>query len=206
MSERYLVPAQSFYRVEELVKRSRFIVTLARASSVDEAKAFVAGIKEEFPDATHNCWAYAVGAPGDTAQIGFSDDGEPHGTAGRPMLHAILHSDVGEIAAVVTRYFGGVKLGAGGLVRAYSSCVANALTDLPVEEKIIPVEVWVNIDYNRVTQLKRLFDKFEAKVVDEQFSQTAEFGLLMPKELFEAFYAEVVELSAGQAQISCKEE
>lgn len=122
----------AFHRAEETVRRSRFIVTMARVSSPEEAKAFIDRIREEHAGATHNCWAYNAGAPGDTAQVGASDDGEPKGTAGRPMLTALLHSDVGEVAAVVTRYFGGILLGTGGLVRAYQGSVKLGLEGLPV--------------------------------------------------------------------------
>ena len=199
MSERYFIPSLQTYRAEELIKRSKFITTIAHAANIDEAKLFIAEIKAEFPDATHNCWAYAVGPPGDTAQVGFSDDGEPHGTAGRPMLHALLHSNVGELAVVVSRYFGGIKLGAGGLVRAYSGAVANTLSALPVQEKIIPVKLRLQLEYNHITQLKRLFTKYEVKVDEEIFSQNAEYIISMPHEFFSAFNDQVVELTAGKA-------
>ena len=107
---RYPIPA-SLHRVEQEIERSRFITTVAPAPTVEEAKAFIARIREEFPDANHNCWAYVVGPPGSTGMAGMSDDGEPHGTAGRPMLTALLHGNVGDVAVVVTRYFGGTLLG-----------------------------------------------------------------------------------------------
>lgn len=134
MTDAYKVPdlaPGAFHRAEETVRRSRFIVTMARVSSPEEAKAFIDRIREEHAGATHNCWAYNAGAPGDTAQVGASDDGEPKGTAGRPMLTALLHSDVGEVAAVVTRYFGGILLGTGGLVRAYQGSVKLGLEAFP---------------------------------------------------------------------------
>ena len=115
----YKIPA-TLHRTEEKIKRSRFIATVAHASTEKDVKTFISMIKKEFPDATHNCWAYVAGPPGDTARVGMSDDGEPHGTAGKPILTVLLHSEIGEIVAVVTRYFGGTKLGKGGLVRAYS--------------------------------------------------------------------------------------
>jgi Uncharacterized protein family UPF0029 len=127
---RYPVPAQQ-HRVEQVIDRSRFICTVARVQSSEEAQAFIKTMNAEFPDATHNCWAYVVGAPGSTDRVGMSDDGEPHGTAGRPMLTVLLHSGVGEIAAVVTRYYGGTKLGTGGLVKAYSGAVQEALAGMP---------------------------------------------------------------------------
>jgi uncharacterized YigZ family protein len=132
---RYPIPAAR-HRVEEEILRSRFVTTLAYAPTVEEARAFIDEVRVEFDDASHNCWAYVVGQPGSTAQNGMSDDGEPHGTAGRPMLTVLLHSGVGDIAAVVTRYFGGTLLGKGGLVRAYSGGVQYALESLPTAEKV----------------------------------------------------------------------
>src|SRR5690349_3350547 len=134
-ARRYLVPAR-VHRVEQEVQKSRFVTTAAPAPTVEEARAFIARVREEFPDATHNCWAYVAGPPGSTAQVGMSDDGEPHGTAGRPMLTVLLHSGVGDICAVVTRYFGGTLLGTGGLVKAYSGGVQLALVDLPTIERV----------------------------------------------------------------------
>ena len=127
-----------FHRVEQTIKRSRFICTAAHVTSPEEAKAFIDQIREEFSDARHNCWAFAAGAPGATAQVGMSDDGEPHGTAGRPMLTVLLHCGVGEIAVVVTRYFGGILLGTGGLIRAYQGTVKFALETLPTAERSSP--------------------------------------------------------------------
>ena len=119
---RYLIPAGR-HRVEQEVQRSRFLTTVEPVASAEEARAFVARVSAEFPDANHHCWAFVVGPPGSTASVGLSDDGEPHGTAGRPMLTALLHGGVGDIAAVVTRWFGGELLGKGGLVRAYTGGV-----------------------------------------------------------------------------------
>ena len=112
-----LAPGE-IHREEEVIRRSRFIVSMARVQGPDQAKAFIERIRAEHPDATHNCWAFQAGPAGSTAFAGCSDDGEPKGTAGRPMLTVLLHCGVGEIAAVVTRYFGGTLLGTGGLVHA----------------------------------------------------------------------------------------
>src|SRR4051812_21661975 len=116
--ERYPIPAAR-HRAELTIERSRFICTIAHAAEPDDAHAFIREMNAEFGDATHNCWAFVAGPPGDTNRIGMSDDGEPHGTAGRPMLTVLTHSGVGDIVAVVTRYYGGTKLGTGGLVKAY---------------------------------------------------------------------------------------
>src|SRR5215203_6291897 len=95
----YPIPAGE-HRTRDEISRSRFIATVAPAATVEEAQAFVARIRAEFPDATHNCWAFLVGPPGSTGRVGMSDDGEPHGTAGRPMLSGLVHAQVGDIAAV----------------------------------------------------------------------------------------------------------
>ena len=103
MGDRYPIPAGE-HRAQQEISRSRFIATIAPAATVEDAQAFIARMRAEFPDATHNCWAFVVGPPGSTGRVGMSDDGEPHGTAGRPMLTVLLHSGVGAGAAVGTRY------------------------------------------------------------------------------------------------------
>ena len=200
MSRRYLIPATN-HRVEDSIKRSRFIATAAHAPDADSAKAFIAGIKEEFSDATHNCWAYGAGPPCDTAQVGMSDDGEPHGTAGKPMLSTLMHSDVGEIAVVVTRYYGGTKLGTGGLVRAYSSMVNLVLESLPTKEKVETVALTVTIPYQSVTLFKRMLPGFEAEIENEEFSADAAFSLVMPVEHVPSFTKQLAKLTDGRGHI-----
>ena len=159
---RYPVPA-GVQRVEEEIKRSRFITTVGPAPTLEAARAFIAQVSAEFADASHNCWAYVVGPPGSTSQVGMSDAGEPHGTAGRPMLNVLLHSGVGDIVAVVTRYFGGTLLGTGGLVKAYSGGVQLGLQTLPVVEKVAMAEVMVVIDYSAVTPFQRLLPDYRGR-------------------------------------------
>lgn len=171
-------------RFEEEIKRSRFITTLARADSRERALAFVEAIRKEFPDARHNCWAYAAGRPGDTAQIGQSDDGEPHGTAGRPMLNQLLYGGVGELAAVTTRYFGGIKLGTGGLTRAYQNGVKEALLLLPTAEKKVLCRALVEVEYAHVDRFYRLLPQFQARVAGEDFGSSALFTIELPEDCF----------------------
>ena len=200
MSTGYLIP-QAAHRVEETIKRSRFIATAAHAPTEDEARAFIARVRSEFPDANHNCWAYLIGPPGDTARIGMSDDGEPHGTAGRPMLHVLVHSGVGEVAAVVTRYFGGVKLGKGGLVRAYSGLVKLALETLPTAEKITPARLRLTVAYSHVDALKRFLETSVAKVEDEEYGAEVAVTVMLGLEQAEEFKAAVVELTNGEVRM-----
>ena len=131
----YLIP-KSAVVFEEEIKKSRFITYLQHTEGLEQAKAFWAEIKSQNPNARHHCWAAVAGKPTDSQQLGFSDDGEPAGTAGKPMLSALQGSQVGEISAVVVRYYGGILLGTGGLVRAYGNGVQQALKLLETERKV----------------------------------------------------------------------
>ncbi len=184
-SARYLIPkleTHAIHRTELNIKGSLFLCSMGHAHEVEQAKAFVDSVKKEFADATHNCWAFAVGPPKDTARVGFSDDGEPHGTAGRPMLTVLHHSGVGELVCVVTRYFGGTKLGTGGLVRAYQGAVQENLLSLPTQERIDPAHITVVIEYTHIENVRRLLPSFEAKILQEDFGADATFTLYLPKE------------------------
>ncbi len=198
-SSRYPVPAGR-HRVEEEIRRSRFITTVAPAASPAEAAAVIDRVSAEFSDATHNCWAYLVGPPGSTDRIGMSDAGEPHGTAGRPMLNALLHSDVGDVVAVVTRYFGGTKLGTGGLVRAYGGCVQHALATMPRGERVDLATVAVAVDYPRVAAVQQLFAAFEVQVISQQFATDARFELRLPEGNAARFRHAVLDATRGQAR------
>jgi len=200
MSQRYPIPAAR-HRVEEEILRSRFITTVGPAPTVEEARAFIAAVQAEFADANHNCWAYVVGAPGSSGQIGLSDDGEPHGTAGRPMLTVLLHSGVGDLVAVVTRYFGGTLLGKGGLVKAYSGGVQAALQTLPLIEKVPKAMITAVLEYGALTGMRRLLPQYEAEVLDEEFAADITVRILLPEAHAEAFCAALVDLTHGQALI-----
>jgi uncharacterized YigZ family protein len=145
--------------------------------------------------------AYVVGPPGSTAQIGMSDAGEPHGTAGRPMLTVLLHSGIGDICAVVTRYFGGILLGKGGLVRAYSGGVQLALQSLPTTEKVELTRLTVVVDYSAVTPFKRLLPDFEAEVLAEEYASDITYRLRLPAEHRLQLEAALIELTQGQVLI-----
>ena len=198
MSARYPIPAR-VHRVEETIQRSRFITTAAHAPDADAAHAFIEHVREEFPDATHNCWAFVAGAPGSTTHIGMSDDGEPHGTAGKPMLTTLLHSGLGEIVAVCTRYYGGVKLGTGGLGRAYSGGVKLVLESLPTEEKVERVTVDVIVGYPDVDALQRLVAEMEVLVEAEEYGADVRYRCGVPAPALEAFRRALADATSGSA-------
>lgn len=195
----YPIPTGT-HRVQDTIKRSRFITTVSHARTTEDAQAFISSIREEFPDATHNCWAFVAGPPGDTAHIGMSDDGEPHGTAGRPMLTTLLHSNVGQIVAVCTRYYGGVKLGTGGLSRAYSGGVSLALQELPTEIKVDRVGVTITVDYSFGDGVRRRFGEFGTLVQDEAFGADVTWRLGVPVGQVVALRAMVADATNGTAR------
>jgi uncharacterized YigZ family protein len=198
---RYAIPAAT-HRVEESVRRSRFVTTVAHAPSPEAARTFIDGIRAEFPDATHNCWAYVAGPPGSTAMVGMSDDGEPHGTAGRPMLETLLHSGVGEVAAVVTRYFGGAKLGKGGLQRAYAAGVRLALETLPRTERVDRVDAVVEIEYGALEPVRRISQELDVAIRDEAFAEDVRLDVAVPAGSMARFAEAVAEATGGRGRVT----
>ena len=198
---RYPVPAGR-HRAEQTIERSRFICTLAPVTTPEEAQAFIRELNAEFPDATHNCWAYVAGPPGSTGRIGMSDAGEPHGTAGRPMLTVLLHSVVGDVAAVVTRYYGGVKLGTGGLVKAYGGAVQLALETMPRAERVDWAELRVAVGYPSVTAVQQLLPAHEAEVLAEEYGADVRYRLRVPRPGLPALRAALLDATRGRAEVA----
>lgn len=178
--ERFLIPAatpSAPYITRLSIKKSRFVTQTCHCSSDAGAKEYIAAIRSANSDASHNCWAYVAGPPGDTAHIGSSDDGEPRGTAGRPMLNILLHCKIGQICVVVSRWFGGIKLGVGGLVRAYQDCVQENLATLPLKEAFETSSWELKLDYAHVAQARRILQDFEVDLCQEAYSENACFIL-----------------------------
>lgn len=201
---RYPIPAEPF-RCEIEVKHSRFITTIEPTDTAEAALTFISRIKQEFPTASHNCWAYLIGPPGSTDRIGLSDDGEPHGVAGKPMLTTIQHSDIGDIAVVVTRYFGGTKLGKGGMVKAYTLAVKTALEQIKLAEKIDWMELSIKIGYPLLENLERLLPEFEAELIEKQFAEKIYLTLKLPAENLAVFQTRLTDLSSGQIEFQEQE-
>lgn len=194
------------FRVEQTIKRSRFIASVGHTPGVEEAKAFIEQIKAEFEDARHNCWAYCAGAAGSTDRIGASDDGEPHGTAGRPMLTAVTHSGIGEVTVVVTRYFGGILLGTGGLVKAYQSSVKMALEGVPTRVRTKTKRIKFSVEHRFVNQVLRKIEAVNGRTLEKNFDMGADFDVEIPEDLAETFAKELEELTRGALLIEFVEE
>ena len=197
---RYMVPAAR-HRVERTIQRSRFICTIQRVADAPSAQALLRELNAEFQDATHNCWAYVAGPPGSTNVIGMSDAGEPHGTAGRPMLTVLLHSDVGEIAAVVTRYYGGTKLGTGGLVKAYGGIVQLALEELPKAEWVDYVDAVVSVGYPSVSAIQRAIASLGAEVIENEYAAQVRYRLRVPRANVAALITAVADATSGEGRL-----
>ena len=185
---------------EEEIKKSVFITYLARTASIDEAKAFVAEIKTKHSDARHNCWGFVAGRPEDSMKWGFSDDGEPSGTAGKPILAQLSGSGIGEITAVVTRYSGGIKLGTGGLVKAYGGGVQQALKLIETEEKRITAHVILHCDYNLVSLVETLLNQFEGQQVNADHSDKVVMTLELDKRVITEFKTAVINKSGAKIE------
>lgn len=192
---RCLVPAKETRR-EIQVSNSRFIATIAPTFSVDEAKAFIQRVKNEFSDATHNVPVFIIGH-GASVTAHSSDDGEPSGTAGRPALAVLQGSELGDAAAVVTRYFGGSKLGTGGLVRAYSEAIRSVLEVLQRAEKIATCTCQIAMPYALFERVRLLSEAHRGIIRNEIFAAevtvTAEFATAN----FADFQQALKELSHG---------
>lgn len=191
----YLVPVATV-RVETVVVNSRFITLAGRVETVDAAKAFIAAVRTEFPDANHHVYAFRVGH-GSSVIDGVSDDGEPSGTSGPPVLAVLRGSDIGDIAIVVTRYFGGTKLGTGGLTRAYSEAARTVLAELPLERKIAWSKLAADMPYSLYELVSRLLPTYEAVVEDQEFGALVTLYFRVPTAHADALSAAIVELSSG---------
>lgn len=187
-------------RTEIRVLNSRFIASAAPTASVEEARAFIAEIRAEMPDATHHVYAYVIGHGATTTQ-GLSDDGEPSGTAGRPVLAVLRGSGLGDVTVVITRYFGGTLLGTGGLVRAYGDAARAVLDILPREEKVERRTLIVAVPYAAYEAARRLLAAHRGGVEAEEFAADVTLLVLLPLAELEAFTAALREATAGQALV-----
>jgi uncharacterized YigZ family protein len=188
-------------RTDMRVSNSRFIATVAPADSVEAARAFIAEIRAEMPDASHHVYAYIIGH-GATTTLGMSDDGEPSGTAGRPVLAVLQGSGLGDVALVVTRYFGGTLLGTGGLVRAYGDAAKAVLALVPREQKIARCTLAVTVPYAAYETVRRIAEAHAGSMADETFAADVMLHVLLPVAEAQAFSDAVREATAGQARIA----
>lgn len=196
--KRYPIPAAET-RAEIEVVNSRFIATLAPVFNVEQARAFITRIRAEFADASHNVPVFLVGH-GTSVTAHSSDDGEPSGTAGRPALAVLQGSGLGDVAVVITRYFGGTKLGTGGLVRAYSDAVRAVLEVTQHAEKIPTHTVMAEFAYTYVERVRQLVSACAGQILDEDFGADVTITARFMIERFGEFQSGLSELTRGSVQ------
>jgi uncharacterized YigZ family protein len=196
VASNYLVPTGT-QRAETTVANSRFIATVGKVESIEDTKAFLSQIRAEMLDASHHVYAFRIGYGNSTIE-GMSDDGEPTGTAGPPVLSVVRGSKVGDVIIVVTRYFGGTKLGTGGLVRAYTEAAHIAFNNLQTEEKIEKVLLGIEAPYSFYEQIKRMVDAHHGEIQEETFEASVTILGEFPKVDVEAFSEALRDLTAGR--------
>ncbi|MBO4291655.1 MAG: YigZ family protein [Lachnospiraceae bacterium] len=178
-------------------KKSRFIATVRRCGSEEEATAFIEEMKKKYWDARHNCSAFCIGSRGELTRC--SDDGEPSGTAGRPMLEVLLGAGLRNVAVVVTRYFGGVLLGTGGLVRAYTQAVKEGIAACETGVMRPGIELRIQTDYNGIGKILYLLGQKGIEPLESEYGEKVMLRILLPREEENAFREEVTEATAGRA-------
>ncbi|RIY33692.1 YigZ family protein [Psittacicella gerlachiana] len=182
---------------EEEIKKSKFITYLAKVENLEQAREFVNNLRREHPKAVHVCWATVAGLPHDQLQYFSSDDGEPSGTAGRPMLNSLINSQIGFIVAATVRYFGGILLGTGGLCKAYGNGVQQALklaqTQIELERELY----FVTCSYEQLNLVQSLLNQFNAKIEYQEFMEEVTTEFALPTENVQAMQELLLDRSAG---------
>lgn len=186
------------------IQRSRFLCTVARVETAERATDFIAAIRKSHWDATHNCSAFRIGP--DAEQQRSSDDGEPAGTAGVPMLEVLTRRELTDTVAVVTRYYGGIKLGAGGLVRAYGRAVGETLDDIGTVLRVPHATVHITVDHPTAGKLENELRSTGRKVSNIEYGSEVRFTVLVPTNSSPAFEHWLAEHTAGRAIIEFSDE
>lgn len=184
-------------------KKSRFIATVRPVESEEEAAAFIEEMKKKYWDASHNCSAFVIGQKAELTRC--SDDGEPSGTAGRPMLEVLLKEGICNAAVVVTRYFGGTLLGTGGLVRAYSSAVKQGILASSIGTMRYGVRLLIDTDYNGVGKIQYILGQKKIVPQDSIYAERVQFLVLLPVEEAEPLKKEITEATSARAVITEQE-
>lgn len=187
------------FRIETVIKKSRFITTLTPIKDAQDAEMKLSAIRAEFKDATHNCYAYI--GDNNSGVMRYSDDGEPQGTAGAPMLEVLKRRGLGFTLAVVTRYFGGIKLGANGLVGAYTDSVVNALDNVDIAEFKLSAIASVSVVYALDKRIVALIDSI-GKVIDKDYGTYIKYTFAVPIEFIDTIKTFILNMTLGNGEIS----
>lgn len=201
MNDPYLVINKTASFSEE-IKKSRFITYLAHVDSKQVALAYLQSIKVLHKEARHHCWAYVAASPKNSVLMGCSDDGEPKGTAGKPMMALLQGCQIGEIMAVVVRYSGGIKLGTGGLVRAYSNGIQQLLPQIETVEKRFYQQYQVSCDYAQMAQLESLLVNGVGRIVQIDYLQSVDAKIEIDLQQITLFIKQLESLTQGKVRVN----
>jgi uncharacterized YigZ family protein len=183
---------------QEEIKKSRFITYLAHIEGKQQAMDYLQSIKALHKEARHHCWAYIGAGPKDSVQMGCSDDGEPKGTAGKPMLAQLQGTNVGEIIAVVVRYSGGIKLGTGGLVRAYSNGIQQLTAQMETVEKRFYQQYQLHCDYAQMALIENLLANISGRIVQVEYLQSVNALIEVDQQFTQPFLEQLNSLTQGK--------
>lgn len=192
-------------RADLEIKKSQFIAFAYPVTSRDEAMFHVEQLRLEFPDARHHCWAYIIGDPNNTTSAGFDDDGEPNGTAGRPILNVLQHKAIGNVIIIIVRYFGGIKLGAGGLTRAYAASAQLAVDEMQLVAFVPKSTLMIETDFANEAQCRYIATQLDGVIGEVNYSQTVSLPITIADENIAALkenlavYGKVIEISIESA-------
>ncbi|MGB2693266.1 MAG: YigZ family protein [Thermodesulfobacteriota bacterium] len=199
-SSSYLVPARTI-EMEQEIKKSRFIAAVSHAADKESALRFIEEISNKHKTASHNTFAYVIGNPNGGADVGFNDDGEIGGTAGKPILSVLQMRGIGDVVAVVTRYFGGTRLGTGGLVRAYSGTITMALDEIKLKERVNLLEIKITVGYEFENSVRTLFDRKGLIIKDVLYTEEVSVIADIPENMMDELQSEIMDSTRGKAII-----
>jgi len=180
MSKNYLVPSHTL-EIKTEVKKSRFIARAAYITDRKQAMSMLAEAKHDYPDARHHCWAYLIGNPTSASNAAMNDAGEPSGTAGKPILNVIQHKHVGDVMIVVIRYFGGIKLGAGGLTRAYSGAAEAVMSQLPLTQQVATRSITLHCNFSQEQALRHWASQHQAELATPDYGEQVSITINLPE-------------------------
>jgi uncharacterized YigZ family protein len=194
----YLIPSANL-ETELIIKKSRFITFVFHTKNRNEAMTHLETLRERYPDARHHCWAYLLGDPKAPNSVAMSDDGEPSGTAGKPILNVMQHKDVGDIMIVVVRYFGGIKLGAGGLVRAYSGATQQAYSALTTIKKQNFIDMEIQCTFRDEQKIRHHIERLEGRVENIDYGLDLRILFAIPEQHVSVFQSQLSEFKITES-------
>ncbi len=203
-SDIYLIP-KGQYTSEITITKSKFLSTLRRIQSLAEMRSFHSQLQADHPKANHHCWAVIAGSPNDSGLYGFSDDGEPKGTAGKPIFNVLQHSGKGQLGVIVTRYFGGVKLGTGGLVRAYTQATKSIMENASFVKFSKTLTLSFSFPYEKERTFRYVLEQHDIKQIDFSYSAKVHAMLVIDETIFEVLQKSMRERLGNALQMDCFE-